>query len=72
MIVDLLRNDLGDSRRPVRCGAALFAIEPYSTVFQMTSTVQAQIRHEVSMPELLRACSRAARSPARPSTTRWS
>jgi len=56
MIVDLLRNDLG---RLAQTGSvrvpALFAIEPYSTVFQMTSTVQAQIRAEVGMPELLRA-----------------
>jgi len=56
MIVDLLRNDLG---RLAQTGSvrvpALFAIEPYSTVFQMTSTVQAQIRPEVGMPELLRA-----------------
>ncbi|MEP6873675.1 MAG: aminodeoxychorismate synthase component I [Burkholderiales bacterium] len=56
MIVDLLRNDLG---RLAQIGSvrvpALFAIEPYSTVFQMTSTVQAQIRPEVGMPELLRA-----------------
>jgi len=56
MIVDLLRNDLG---RLARTGSvrvpALFAIEPYATVFQMTSTVQAQIRAEVGMPELLRA-----------------
>jgi para-aminobenzoate synthetase/4-amino-4-deoxychorismate lyase len=56
MIVDLLRNDLG---RLAQIGSvrvpALFAIEPYATVFQMTSTVQAQIRAEVGMPELLRA-----------------
>jgi para-aminobenzoate synthetase/4-amino-4-deoxychorismate lyase len=56
MIVDLLRNDLG---RLAQIGSvrvpALFAIEPYATVFQMTSTVQAQIRPEVGMPELLRA-----------------
>ena len=56
MIVDLLRNDLG---RLAQTGSvrvpALFAIEPYATVFQMTSTVQAQIRPEVGMPELLRA-----------------
>ncbi|MEP7295103.1 MAG: aminodeoxychorismate synthase component I [Burkholderiales bacterium] len=56
MIVDLLRNDLG---RLAQTGTvrvpALFAIEPYSTVFQMTSTVQAQIRPEVGMPDLLRA-----------------
>jgi len=56
MIVDLLRNDLG---RLAKIGSvkvpALFAIEPYTTVFQMTSTVQAQIRPEVGMPELLHA-----------------
>ncbi|HKX40225.1 MAG TPA: chorismate-binding protein, partial [Burkholderiaceae bacterium] len=56
MIVDLLRNDLG---RLAQIGSvrvpALFAIEPYTTVFQMTSTVQAQIRPEVGMPDLLRA-----------------
>jgi para-aminobenzoate synthetase / 4-amino-4-deoxychorismate lyase len=56
MIVDLLRNDLG---RIAQVGTvkvpALFAIEPYSTVFQMTSTVQARMRPEVGMPDLLRA-----------------
>jgi para-aminobenzoate synthetase/4-amino-4-deoxychorismate lyase len=55
MIVDLLRNDLG---RVAQVGSvrvpSLFAIEPYSTVFQMTSTVQARLRPEVGMPELLR------------------
>ena len=56
MIVDLLRNDLG---RLARIGSVkvpeLFAIEPYSTVFQMTSTVQARLRSEVGFAEVLRA-----------------
>jgi para-aminobenzoate synthetase/4-amino-4-deoxychorismate lyase len=56
MIVDLLRNDIG---RVARIGSVqvptLFAIEPYATLFQMTSTVQAEVRPGVSMPELLRA-----------------
>jgi para-aminobenzoate synthetase / 4-amino-4-deoxychorismate lyase len=56
MIVDLLRNDLG---RLAQTGSVtvpeLFAIEPYSTVFQMTSTVQARLRLEIGMPDVLRA-----------------
>jgi para-aminobenzoate synthetase / 4-amino-4-deoxychorismate lyase len=56
MIVDLLRNDIG---RIAQTGSVsvpdLFAIEPYATVFQMTSTVQARLRPEVAFPELLRA-----------------
>ncbi|WP_298830816.1 aminodeoxychorismate synthase component I [uncultured Piscinibacter sp.] len=56
MIVDLLRNDLG---RIARIGSVrvpeLFAIEPYATVFQMTSTVQASLRPEIGFPDLLRA-----------------
>jgi para-aminobenzoate synthetase/4-amino-4-deoxychorismate lyase len=55
MIVDLLRNDLG---RVAQIGSvkvpSLFAIEPYATVFQMTSTVQARLSPGVGMPELLR------------------
>lgn len=56
MIVDLLRNDLG---RIAQTGSvrvpALFTIEPYATVFQMTSTVQARARPEMRFPDLLRA-----------------
>ena len=56
MIVDLLRNDLG---RLAQTGSVkvpeLFAIEPYSTVFQMTSTVQARLRPGIGFAEVLRA-----------------
>lgn len=56
MIVDLLRNDLG---RIARTGSvrvpALFSIEPYSTVFQMTSTVEAELPAETGFPAILRA-----------------
>ena len=56
MIVDLLRNDLG---RIAQTGSVkvpeLFAIEPYSTVFQMTSTVQARLRPGIGFAAVLRA-----------------
>jgi para-aminobenzoate synthetase/4-amino-4-deoxychorismate lyase len=56
MIVDLLRNDLG---RIAQTGSvkvpSLFAIEPYATLFQMTSTVNARVKPEVGFAELLRA-----------------
>lgn len=56
MIVDLLRNDLG---RIAQTGSvqvpALFSIEPYTTLFQMTSTVQARPRDGLRLPDVLRA-----------------
>ena len=56
MIVDLLRNDLG---RIARTGSvrvpALFSVEAYPTVFQMTSTIEAELPHETGFADLLRA-----------------
>jgi para-aminobenzoate synthetase/4-amino-4-deoxychorismate lyase len=56
MIVDLLRNDLG---RIAQTGSVkverLFDVQRYSSVLQMTSTVQAQLRDGVSLAELFAA-----------------
>ena len=56
MIVDLLRNDLG---RVARTGTVhadrLFDVERYSTLWQMTSTVSAELRLEVGFHEIFRA-----------------
>jgi para-aminobenzoate synthetase/4-amino-4-deoxychorismate lyase len=56
MIVDLLRNDLG---RVARTGTVhadrLFDVERYSTLWQMTSTVSAELRPGVGFHEIFRA-----------------
>ncbi|MEX3582148.1 MAG: aminodeoxychorismate synthase component I [Burkholderia sp.] len=56
MIVDLLRNDVS---RVARTGSvsvpALFTVEPYASVWQMTSTVEAEARPEAGFADLLRA-----------------
>jgi para-aminobenzoate synthetase/4-amino-4-deoxychorismate lyase len=56
MIVDLLRNDLG---RVARTGTVhadrLFDVERYSTLWQMTSTVSAELRPEVGFQDIFRA-----------------
>lgn len=56
MIVDMLRNDLG---RIAVFGSvsvpALFSVEPYLTVLQMTSTVTARLRPATSLWDILRA-----------------
>ncbi|NML17952.1 aminodeoxychorismate synthase component I [Azohydromonas caseinilytica] len=56
MIVDLLRNDMGRIAVPgtVRV-PALFSVESHASVFQMTSTVQAALRSEISFADVLRA-----------------
>ncbi|PXW23760.1 aminodeoxychorismate synthase component I [Paraburkholderia caballeronis] len=56
MIVDLLRNDLS---RIARTGSvhvpALFSIEPYASVWQMTSTIEATLRARASFADVMRA-----------------
>jgi para-aminobenzoate synthetase / 4-amino-4-deoxychorismate lyase len=56
MIVDLVRNDLG---RVARTGSVkveeLFAVERYPTLWQMTSTVSAELWPEVGFYEIFRA-----------------
>lgn len=56
MIVDLLRNDIS---RLAKVGSvkvpALYAIESYSTVHQMTSTVQGELSGPATLPGLIAA-----------------
>jgi para-aminobenzoate synthetase component 1 len=56
MIVDLLRNDIS---RIARVGSvkvpALFAMERYATVHQMTSTIEAELREAPRLPALMAA-----------------
>ncbi|MBC8746760.1 MULTISPECIES: aminodeoxychorismate synthase component I [Paraburkholderia] len=56
MIVDLLRNDLS---RVAQIGSvnvpALFSVEPYASVWQMTSTVEATLLGGTSFATILRA-----------------
>ena len=56
MIVDLLRNDLGRLARPgsVRV-PALFELERYPTVWQLTSEVTARVGAEVDLLDVFRA-----------------
>ncbi|VXB54931.1 Para-aminobenzoate synthase, subunit I [Burkholderia sp. 8Y] len=56
MIVDLLRNDLS---RVAATGSvhvpALFSVEPYASVWQMTSTVEARVAPDASFAAIVRA-----------------
>ena len=56
MIVDLLRNDMS---RVAATGSvhvpALFSIEPYASVWQMTSTVEARVRGGATFADVVRA-----------------
>ncbi|MDI3328354.1 MAG: aminodeoxychorismate synthase component I [Alicyclobacillaceae bacterium] len=56
MIVDLLRNDLGKIAQTgsVRV-RSLFDVESYPTVFQMTSTLEAKLRPDLSVSDVLDA-----------------
>ena len=56
MIVDLLRNDVGRIAEPgsVRV-PALFALERYPTVWQLTSTVEATVRADVTLVDAFAA-----------------
>ncbi|GAA2547221.1 anthranilate synthase component 1/para-aminobenzoate synthetase [Neomicrococcus aestuarii] len=56
MIVDLLRNDLVRSAYPATLRVPrLLAVESYATVHQMVSTIDAQLRPEISRAEAVRA-----------------
>lgn len=56
MIVDLLRNDLS---RVAKTGSvrvpALFSVEPYPSIWAMTSTIEAELAAGVSFADVLRA-----------------
>lgn len=56
MIVDLMRNDLGRICRPgtVRT-TSLFDVERYSSVWQMTSTVQGDLANDCTAESIVRA-----------------
>lgn len=67
MIVDLLRNDLGRIARPGSVSVpCLFSVETHPTLHQMTSTVTALLRDDVSPGAIIRAlfpCGSVAGAP---------
>ncbi|MEO8644748.1 aminodeoxychorismate synthase component I [Pseudomonas sp.] len=57
MIVDLVRHDLNGVCRPGSVHVPeIFAVESFSSVHQLVSTVRGHLRSEVSMIEAIRAC----------------
>ncbi|RKP51017.1 aminodeoxychorismate synthase component I [Trinickia fusca] len=56
MIVDLLRNDLSRvAKTGTVCVPALFSVEPYPSIWGMTSTIEADLREDTSFAGVLRA-----------------
>jgi len=54
MIVDMVRNDLGRVCRTSSIHVpTLYAVEPYRTVWQTTSTVQGLLQPAMSLPEIM-------------------
>ena len=51
MIVDLLRNDLGRISKRVRV-PKIFEVEKYKTLHQMTSTIEAKLKSNLSLEDL--------------------
>jgi para-aminobenzoate synthetase component I len=57
MIVDLMRNDLGRVAVPGSVNVpSLFQLEAHPSVWQMVSTVEAQLQPECNAADLLKAC----------------
>lgn len=56
MIVDLLRNDIGKISRisSVKVNK-LYEIEKYETLFQMTSTIESQLKHDINWTNLIKS-----------------